>query len=149
MDKLHHSTVPSPGYETSDANSGKIVRALVVLAILLIGSGLVCWAMFHFFVRQQSRLESPSPFSETRQVPSGPQLQVYPREDWQKFHQEQVDSLNAAGWENRGAGTVRIPIDQAMDLLVKKGIPVAGETAPNAPAKAAATKAPAVGEKKR
>jgi hypothetical protein len=53
---------------------------------------------------------------------------VNPREDWLKFREEQQKSLEAPlAWENQSAGTVRVPIEEAMDLLVKKGLPVQGE----------------------
>ena len=34
--------------------------------------------------------------------------------------------LETYAWENRTAGTVRVPIEEAMELLVKKGLPVQG-----------------------
>jgi hypothetical protein len=69
---------------------------------------------------------SDSPFADTRQLPLGPQLQVNPREDWLKFREEQEKSLETYAWENRSAGTVRVPIEEAMELLVKRGLPVQG-----------------------
>jgi hypothetical protein len=70
---------------------------------------------------------------------------VNPREDWLKFREEQEKSLETLAWENRSAGTVRVPIEEAMDLLVKKGVAVQG--APQAPP-ADATKPAAEGNKK-
>jgi hypothetical protein len=69
---------------------------------------------------------SDSPFADTRQLPLGPQLQVNPREDWLKFREGQEKSLETYAWENRSAGTVRVPIEEAMELIVKKGLPVQG-----------------------
>jgi hypothetical protein len=51
---------------------------------------------------------------------------VNPREDWLRFRQEQEQALETYAWENRSAGTVRVPIEEAMELLVKKGLPVQG-----------------------
>jgi hypothetical protein len=60
---------------------------------------------------------------------------VNPRQDLLKFRAEQQQALNSYAWEDRDAGTVRIPIDRAMDLLLKKGIPVApGQSQGVAPA---------------
>jgi len=39
--------------------------------------------------------------------------------------------LNSYGWADRRAGTVRVPIDRAMDLLVERGLPVASGSAPS------------------
>jgi hypothetical protein len=95
---------------------------------MLVVTGLVCWGLFRYFsAHDVNQSASDSPFADTRQLPLGPQLQVNPREDWLKFREEQDKSLETYAWENRTAGTVRVPIEEAMELLVKKGVPVHGE----------------------
>ena len=44
--------------------------------------------------------------------------------------------LTTYGWVDKNAGTVRIPIDRAKELLLERGLPVRG----HAPATAAAPK---------
>jgi len=137
MDKPHHIPAAAPGYETRDANAGGVFKFLVALGIVLVATGLVCWGLFHFF--SAHAVEQPatdSPFADTRQLPLGPQLQVNPREDWLKFRQEQQQSLETYAWENRSAGTARVPIELAMELLVKKGLPVQGAPQAQQPADA-------------
>ena len=127
MDKPHNSSVTTPGYETRDANAGGAFKFLVGLGIVLVATSLVCWGLFHFFsLHDVNQTASDSPFAGTRQLPLGPLLQVNPREDWLKFREEQQKSLETYSWENRPAGTVRVPIEEAMELLVKKGLPVQG-----------------------
>jgi hypothetical protein len=127
MDKPNNTPAPTPGYETRDANAVGIFKSLMTLAIALITAALVCWGLFRFFsAHDMSQAASDSPFADTRQLPLGPQLQVNPREDWLKFREEQEKSLETYAWENRSAGTVRVPIEEAMELLVKKGVPVQG-----------------------
>jgi hypothetical protein len=124
MDKPHNAS-QTPGYETRDTNTGAILNFLVILAVALVISGLVCWGMFKIFsTHAVDQPATDSPFADTRQLPLGPQLQVNPREDWLKFRQGQEDSLHTYGWENRAAGIARVPIEEAMELLVKKGLPV-------------------------
>ena len=90
----------------------------------------MCWGLFRYFsAHAVNQAASDSPFADTRQLPLGPQLQVNPREDWLKFREEQEQSLETYAWENRAAGTVRVPIERAMELLVKKGLPVQGASA--------------------
>jgi hypothetical protein len=97
--------------------------------------------MFRIFeAHYVDRPATDSPFADTRELPLGPQLQVNPREDWLKFREQQEQSLENYAWENRTAGTARVPIEVAMDLLVKKGIPVQG--APQAPPPEAAKATP-------
>jgi hypothetical protein len=146
MDKPNNAAAAAPGYETRDANVGWVFRFLVALGIVLVVTGLVCWGLFRYFsAHDVDHGTSDSPFADTRQLPLGPQLQVNPREDWLKFREEQEKSLETLAWENRSAGTVRVPIEEAMDLLVKKGVAVQG--APQAPP-ADATKPAAEGNKK-
>jgi hypothetical protein len=146
MDNPLNAPSTTPGYETSDAHAGGVFKFLLALGIVLIASGLVCWGLFRLFSMQDmSQQASESPFAETRQLPSGPQLQVNPREDWLKFREEQEKSLETLAWENQTAGTVRVPIEEAMDLLVKKGLPVQG--APQTPPTEENKRAPEAGRK--
>ena len=128
MDKPHNVPTSTPGYETRDANAGGVFKFLVALGIILVVTCLVCWGLFRYFSGHAvDQAASDSPFADTRQLPLGPQLQVNPREDWLKFREEQEQALETYAWENRSAGTVRVPIEEAMELLVKKGLPVQGE----------------------
>jgi hypothetical protein len=127
MDKPNNAPGASPGYETHDANAGVIFKFLAALGVVLVVTALVCWGLFRYFsAHDVDQGASGSPFADTRQLPLGPQLQVNPREDWLKFREEQEKSLETYAWENRSAGTVRVPIEEAMELLVKKGLPVQG-----------------------
>jgi hypothetical protein len=147
MDKPHTLPAGSPGYETRDADTTGVLKFLVVLGIVLVLTAVVCYALFRYYsAHAQNQAASESPFAETRQVPSGPQLQVYPREDWLKFRAEQQKSLETLDWANRSAGIARVPIEDAMDLLVKKGVPVQGE-APAPPVPTSAGKPAAEGKK--
>jgi hypothetical protein len=127
MDKPRNASTPTSGYETRDANAGGAFKFLVALAVVLVVACLVSWEMFRYFsAHDVDQAASDSPFADTRQLPLGPQLQVNPREDWLKFREEQEQALETYAWENRTAGTVRVPIEEAMELLVKKGLPVQG-----------------------
>ncbi len=63
----------------------------------------------------------------------GPQLQVNPREDLLKIREEQEKSLHTYAWGNRAAGTVQVPIELAMELLVKRECPCGEPQAQPAP----------------
>ena len=146
MDKPHSTPATTPGYETRDADAGGVFKFLVALGIVLVVAALTCWGLFRYFsTHAVNQAASDSPFADTRQLPLGPQLQVNPREDWLKFREEQEKSLETYAWENRSAGTVRVPIEEAMELLVKKGLPVQG--APEAQPADAKKPAPEGGKK--
>jgi hypothetical protein len=128
MDNPRNSPGATPGYETRDANATGVFNFLVILGIVLVVTALVCWGIFRFFtVHEVEAPATESPFADTRQIPLGPVLQVSPRQDWLKFKEEQEKSLEILDWANRSAGTARVPIELAMQLLVKKGVPVQSE----------------------
>jgi len=125
MDKSHDAPALAPRYETRDANVRGVFTFLVILSLLLILTALLCWGMFKYFSVAQANREPASPFAGARQLPVGPQLQVNPREDLLRFRAEQEHSLESYSWENRDDGTVRVPIERAMEMLLKQGLPVA------------------------
>ncbi len=93
-EQTHNAPVPSPGYETRDANTRGVFTFLVILGIVLIVTALVCWGLFRYFsAHEVNQAATESPFADTRQLPLGPQLQVNPRQDWLKFREEQQKSL--------------------------------------------------------
>jgi hypothetical protein len=147
MDKPNDIPTNSPGYETRDANVRGVYNFLIFMAVVLVAVGLVSWGMFRLFAAQDRAEDkddrNASPFAETRQVPMGPRLQVTPREDWLKYREEQDRNLKNLSWGNRATGIVNVPIEQAMDILVKKGLPVQGAVPPADAAKPAAPAAPA------
>jgi hypothetical protein len=125
MDKSHGASAPSPGYETRDANVRGVFGFLVVLSIVLVFTAIVCWGVFKYYSASRASLTPTSPFSNTRQLPAGPQLQVNPRQDLLNFRAQQEHSLESYSWENKDDGTVRVPIERAMEMLLKQGLPVA------------------------
>jgi hypothetical protein len=52
----------------------------------------------------------------------------------QKFRTHEEDVLHHYGWVDRNAGTVRIPIDRAKELLLERGLPIRGATPATPPA---------------
>ena len=125
MDKPQGAPASSPGYETRDANVRAVLGFLIVLSIVLLFTAIVCWGLFRHYSAGRANLAPASPFSSTRQLPTGPQLQVNPRQDLLKFRAQQEHSLESYSWESREDGTVRVPIERAMEMLLKQGLPVA------------------------
>jgi hypothetical protein len=61
-----------------------------------------------------------------------PQLQKSPIPDLKAVRAAEDQVLTSYGWVDQQKGVVRIPIAQAMDLLVKKGLPVRTDAPPSA-----------------
>ena len=124
-----HASPAPPGYETRDANVRGVFKFLVSFERLARSCSAVMLGTVRHFSKQNAGATSVSPFAGTGQLPPGPQLQVNPRQDWLKYHEQQEQSLETYAWENRGAGIVRVPIERAMELLLQKGLPVQGADA--------------------
>ncbi len=150
---------PRRGYEDDDVSVRRLFAFAAGVAGLVIFGVVASAVVFHFFVRHQPLGPPASPFENTRSLPPEPRLQVTAPEDLKRYHTEQDAILKSYGWVDRDAGTVRIPIDRAMEILLQKGYPVrsaapteGGKTkVPQpgaAPASRAATLAPAGGEGK-
>ena len=48
---------------------------------------------------------------------------VYPRVELKQLHDDEDAILNSYGWVDPKKGIVRIPIDQAIDIVAQKGLP--------------------------
>lgn len=113
---------PAVEYEKRDVDVASVTRAgLIVVgvsaltALLLVG--YVGWLM-----RAEAR-RAPDPralsFAAGRQPPT-PRLQELPFQDIRGLHAEEDRVLSGYGWVDRPAGVVRIPVDDAMELFVKR-----------------------------
>jgi hypothetical protein len=127
------------GYERSDVRAkwiGGVVAFLIIGAVAL-----------HFILRLQLHVLAKRPPAKdiwstavrgTRpEIPTNtPRLQISAPADLAEFRSREDTELNTYGWINKTQGIVRIPIQQAMNMLVeKKLLPVREGTnaAPSGP----------------
>jgi hypothetical protein len=121
-----HLGNPEVQHEDSDVNIAGIlafaVGLIVVAAIVLVAM----WLLFRFFdVREarQNTIAYPLAVQQEQRLPPEPRLQTNPRQDLQDFRAAEHDILTTYGWVDKNAGTVRIPIDEAIKLTLQKGLP--------------------------
>ena len=119
------------GHETTDVSVRGLfaftIGLFVLLVVILIGL-VVLDKVFGFVDRrvdEHIERHEPGAASQVRLQPDydGPLLQVKPEEDLRWMHDHNEMDLDGYGWVDRQAGVVRLPIDRAMDLLGKRGIP--------------------------
>lgn len=115
-------------YETTDVRVRPFVLVGVVLVIAAVVGNLILFGASTWY---RNRLEAGQvqlgPLARTTQVPPAPRLQISPRQDLQTMLAEHNQRLNSYGWVDQKAGTAHIPIERAMDLLLKRGLPVRSE----------------------
>ena len=57
-------------------------------------------------------------------LPPEPRLQNDPQQEFRDLRAKQESLLKGYGWVNQAAGVARIPIDEAMRMVVERGLPV-------------------------
>ena len=118
---------PVRGHEHRDAN----VKWIFGLVLFLFVSGLCIHGIVAGFLTSLKHTPAPmdawEPVANARQptpnAPPGPQLQVSPPMDLQAFRVREEVELHSYGWVDQTAGVVRIPIERAMELVLKEGLP--------------------------
>ena len=139
----------SAGFEQSDANVTGIVVFLTALAIFVAVTGLLCYGIGKVFNAHMNKEDGPnSKWTKTADVrelgnmPSSPELQnkiseltqTFPtprlqnddgNQDIADLHARENLLLENYSWADQSKGTVRIPIERAMELIAQRGLPVA------------------------
>jgi len=122
------------GYEVSDVNVGGILAFGAGLLAVGVAIHVVVWLLFVYLSdREAARVpvQYPLAANQVARVPPEPRLQINPRDDLGALRAHEDEILNGYSWVDRPAGVVRIPIEEAMKLTLKRGLPVR----PEAPAR--------------
>jgi len=125
MDETKHPNAPHAGHETTDVNVwavGKFAIGLVIVCVVSIG---LLFGLLKFF---QSREEtSVANTVEPVKLFPEPQLQKTEILDLKALHAEEDKLLNGYAWVDPKQGIVRIPVDRAIEVLAKRGLPSRSE----------------------
>ncbi|MBZ5592494.1 MAG: hypothetical protein LAP39_09675 [Acidobacteriia bacterium] len=117
---------PTVAHEHTDADSRAITQFGIALTFFLIVSQLVLWWVFSSFSKREQKLSPPVPAivkAEAPHEPPEPRLQANPQLDMRKMLEEENEALTHYGWVDPDRGIVRLPIERALDILAKKGLP--------------------------
>ena len=135
-----HSSEQIPVEADGISYSGIVWFGVVLTAITLACQALVA-GMFWFMAGRAEDRDPPRAAlaAAPGQRPPGPDLLavINPQEppsvyvpdepaNLRSFRQREDAELHSYGWVDRNAGTLRIPIDRAKDLLLERGLPVKG-----------------------
>ena len=148
-----HEADASAGYERSDVGVTGIVVFLTALAIFAAVTGLLCYGVgkvinAHLNKEDVKQYGPATKWTKTVNVrdlgnmPSSPELQNKMAEITQSFPTPRVQTddgnqdvadlharedllLDNYSWVDPSKGTVRIPIERAMELIAQRGLPVA------------------------
>ena len=140
-----HNTHDSAGHEETDAEIGPLVRSAIFLTLLTLVIAALTVGFYKYLDAREQREKAPRyPLAAgvTRPLPPLPRLQTYSFDDVKGLRREEAKLLDHYGWVDKNAGTVRIPVSRAIELLANRGLPhraaaPAAPAAPVAPAPAA------------
>lgn len=124
-----HNTHGNDGHERSDFSLKLAALTVAGLAALTLAGMGVSWWLFEGFEERSVATEpAPPPLIGARSTqPPEPRLQVSPRADIDELRRAENEMLSSYGWVDKDAGLVRVPIEQAMEMVLKKGLPAREE----------------------
>lgn len=118
-----------PGHEATDAEIRPIVIFIVSLGVFIIIAMFMMSLMLNFMESQHQAAQGEiSPLVDQEQTPPQPRLQANPALDMEAMRQREEELLNSYQWIDENAGTFRIPIGQAMEIIAENGLPARTST---------------------
>jgi hypothetical protein len=138
-DHLKPETPPADaGFEHQDLQSTGIFYFLLVLGIATVLCLFGLRGLYVFLDHREKAAQPPvGPLvtnvpEDTRHIAPGYPQSVFPNPKLEEDERGQLNGIRMSqeqtlysyGWVDEEAGTVRIPIERAMDLLVQRGLPV-------------------------
>jgi hypothetical protein len=113
-------------HEETDVNINRVFGVAAGLAGLTAAACVVVWLFFLYFDRREAASAAAAPpvaKGQGLRQPPEPRLQTSPRTDLRTFRAAEDAVLDGYHWADKTAGTVRIPISEAMKLVVQRGLP--------------------------
>ena len=136
---MSHIDGSSPGTHDKSDHGGVDrelnMRFIVSTVLSLGGVTLLAFVLMAVMVPWMETAEraddpKPSPLPEANEkwVPPGPRLQEFPPTvDIEALHAREDLQLSTFAWVDEDSGVVRIPIETAVEVLVRRGLPVRGQ----------------------
>jgi len=145
----HQNTINHDGFEHEDMSSRTALYFLAGLVLVCVVVYLIVFGMYRFLDSYATAHQPPmspmvTPEADTRAVtPENaetfpqPRLEENERTQFRSFIEDQDRKLATYDWVDKDRGTMRIPIDRAMELIAQRGLPVHAEDASSAQSSAA------------
>ena len=112
-------------------------RGIAVFVAILVVTTIVCelivvgmYKMFDASSRTTGVARAPLS-APAGTVPPAPNLLLNEPANLADFRARELNELTTYGWLDKSAGSVRLPIDRAKELLLERGLPVRGANTPD------------------
>ena len=138
---------PEIRYEQSDVRPGAIVRFGLGLMIVVAVASVALLGLFKVFAKQQLRHDPPAPplARPSGDLPPVPRLQIAPLQDLEQIRAQEEKELSSYGWVDPRTGIVHIPVDEAIRIVARRGLPQAAASPGASPSPSAPPPPPAEG----
>jgi hypothetical protein len=115
----------STGYEASDVDPRRLLLWVAGLVAVLVLSAVASVLLFDALARRAERLDPKfSPLAPLQNPPPPePRLLQNEPDDLATVRKEEDQLLHSYDWIDKDHGVVRIPIERALELLSKEGLP--------------------------
>jgi hypothetical protein len=121
-----HADPAAVHHETSDVSIAGVLGFAAGLFVAAVLIHFMIWLLFLYFSGREAgraTLTFPLAAGQEHRLPPEPRLQSNPRQDLRDLRAAEDGVLNSYGWVNKNAGIVRIPIGEAMKMIVQRGLP--------------------------
>ena len=118
-------------YERDDVSGRGIFRFAITLVIGIVIAIFVMWFVLSKWTNRSLEVKMQlSPADVEAPVAPGPGLDAVPEVRLQETRARDAERLTTYGWLDQAGGVVHIPIEEAMRLLVERGLPAQEGEAP-------------------
>jgi hypothetical protein len=118
-------------FEPSDVSTRGFLYFLLATGLLLVITCLAMAGLFAYYKKMHLPEAVVTPlFQDLRPLAPPPRIQVAPANDIVDYRDAQARLLGSYGWIDQKKGIARIPIDRAMELLLRQGLPTENQNGP-------------------
>ena len=129
----HGEVNPQVSHERRDIDVFQITAFGVGLTIAFLVSVAAMWALWDFYYAREDARNATNPaaamMKEKQRAFPEPRLQEKPRVELKELRDDEDTILTGYGWVDPNKNIVRIPIETAIDIVAKKGLPYKGSPA--------------------
>ena len=113
-------------YEPYEQRIGAVVGFAIALAagtVLVLGLMRLTARALDRDAREGTQAIHPLVDPEAVELPPEPRLQATPALDLARFRAREEERLGTYGWVDRPNGVVHVPIERAMEIVAREGLP--------------------------
>ncbi|SRR5258708_5884453 len=156
-----HNSAGHGDYERRDVGVAGILYFLAALAFAGLVTYFIVDGLYHFLDKRSAEQQAPvsplvtNPPADTRHITKDYPQATFPDPKLEEDERGQLNGirlteeqmLSSYDYIDQKAGTVRIPIDRAMDLIAQRGLPVRAQAASTEASSNQASKTPSAEKK--